>query len=101
MLIHWQDGAPQAAISLIAQGDGASAANAPSEAERQSLLMIRELINSKLGMMGGGSADKVDPDEPNVNTPPSSVVLKSEINASVPDESSRPLEEVDDEDMLL
>lgn len=72
---------------MIAQGNAAatSAAN-PSESERQSLLMIRELINSKLGMSGdqdsgvenAGKDVEQDGVDVNVNTPPSSIVLKAE-----------------------
>lgn len=84
-----------------------SGANTPTESERQSLLMIRELINSKLGMTSDGIlveksiiADEGE-DVPNVNTPPSSVVLKAENNDSVPDEPSRISQEDDDHEMLL
>jgi hypothetical protein len=69
------------------------------------LLMVRELIDNKLGMTGSDSTEKADgADEPNVNTPPSSVVLKAESNnVATPAEPSgtSQQEEEDDAEMLI
>lgn len=67
------------------------------------LLMVRELINNKLGMTGVDSAEIADDaDEPNVNTPPSSVVLKAESNnVATPDEPSGTSQQEDDDAEML
>jgi len=66
------------------------------------LLMVRELINKKLGMTGDSAQKSDDGDEPNVNTPPSSIVLKPEnINVSVPDDLRTSSQQGDDSEILI